>query len=79
MKNGNGSQTKQKGPKVLRQVTIDVLDNSSVTVNGPINHPALILDIFSKAMAAVAQHIAKQESKLVVATRPQIVIPGRKN
>lgn len=80
MKNGNTSQqAKQKDPKVLGTVTIDVLDNNSVTVNGPINQPALILDIFSKAMSAVAQHIAKQESKLVVATRPQIVVPGRKN
>jgi phosphoribosyl-dephospho-CoA transferase len=80
MKNGNTSQqAKQKDPKVLGTVTIDVLDNNSVTVNGPINQPALILDIFSKAMAAVAQHIAKQESKLIAAPPPKIVTPGRKN
>lgn len=81
MKKGNSGpqQTEQEGPKVLGTVTIDVLDNNSVTVNGPINQPALILDIFSKAMSAVAQHIAKQESKLIAMPPPKIVIPGRKN
>jgi len=61
---------------------IDVLDNNSVTVSGPIDQPALILDIFSKAMAAVAQHIAKQEQgpKLItVAQQPVIAMPIRKN
>ena len=82
MKKGNGpQQVKTESPKVLGRVTIDVLDNNSVTVSGPIEQPALILDIFSKAMAAVAQHIAKQGQgpKLITVPQPKIMAPIRKN
>lgn len=81
MKKSNGSQKiKQEDPKVLGQVVINILDNGSVSVGGPINQPALILDIFSKAMAAVAQHISKQEPKLIAAPQqPVIAMPTRRN
>ena len=81
MKKGNSGpqQVKQEGPKVLGRVTIDILDNNSVTISGPINQPALILDIFSKAVAAVAQHISKQEPKLITVPQPKIVVPARRN
>jgi hypothetical protein len=80
MKKNNGSQqAKQEGPKVLGRVTIDILDNNSVSVSGPIEQPALMLDIFSKAMAAVAQYISKQEPKLITVLQPKIVVPARKN
>lgn len=78
-KNDGPQQVKHESPKVLGRVTIEVLDNNGVTVSGPIEQPALILDIFSKAMAAVAQHISKQRPKLITVAQQPVVVPTKRN
>jgi len=57
-------QTKsQKEPTVLGTVKILVLSDGNVSVMGPVNNPVIMLNIFGRAMAAVANHIAESEEK----------------
>ena len=65
-------QTKsQKEPTVLGTVKILVLSDGNVSVIGPVNNPVVMLNIFGRAMAAVANYIAEsEEKKRVVSEAP---------
>ena len=67
-------QTKnQKEPTVLGTVKILVLSDGNVTVVGPVNNPVVMLNIFGRAMAAVANHVAKSEEENQATPKPPIV------
>ena len=67
-------QTKsQKEPTVLGTVKILVLSDGNVSVIGPVNNPVIMLNIFGRAMAAVANHIAESEEKKRVVPEAPIV------
>ena len=45
-------------PIVLGKVEIIVFTDGNVSVVGPVDNPVVMLDIFGKAMGAVARHVA---------------------
>jgi len=63
----------QKEPTVLGTVKILVLSDGNVSVMGPVNNPVIMLNIFGRAMAAVANHIAESEQRKQVVPEAPIV------
>jgi hypothetical protein len=65
---------KDDKPTVLGKVEILVLSDGNVSVRGPVDNPVVMLNIFSKAMAAVANHVAtKITEDMIVPQKPPIV------
>ncbi|MBE9572715.1 MAG: hypothetical protein IMF11_18980 [Proteobacteria bacterium] len=68
-------ENKQDKPTVLGEVKILVLSDGNVTVVGPVDNPVVMMNIFSRAMAAVANHVAMKENEngIVVPQEPPLV------
>lgn len=58
MNDDNVEMVRDDKPTVLGTVKILVLSDGNVQVTGPVDNPVIMLNIFSKAMAAVANHVA---------------------
>ena len=65
----------QGEPIVLGEVKILVLSDGNVSVVGPVDNPVVMLNIFSRAMAAVANHVAMQvkPGQVAVPQKPPLV------
>jgi len=48
----------QSKPTVLGKVEIFIYNDGNVSVTGPVDNPVVMLNIFGRAMAAVANHVA---------------------
>ncbi|MCK4819806.1 hypothetical protein KA005_28840 [bacterium] len=65
----------QDKPTVLGTVEILVMSDGNVSVKGPVDNAVVMLNIFSRAMAAAANHVAMKEkpSQIVVSQKPPLV------
>jgi len=63
----------QKEPTVLGTVKILVLSDGNVSVMGPVDNPVIMLNIFGRAMAAVANHVARGVEENQVIPKAPIV------
>jgi len=76
----NKNQVKEpKEPTLLAKVEISVFSDGNVSVTGPIANPALAMDIFGKALGAVARYTNDQASKnssIITPVKPKIVVPN---
>jgi len=66
----------QKETTVLGTVKILVLSDGNVSVNGPVDNPVIMLNIFGRAMEAVANHVAKKMEDSQVTPQTPIVSPN---
>jgi hypothetical protein len=54
-----------KEVRVVGKIEIFVLSDGNVTVSGPLKNTAAIIDIFGKALGALANFINKEASPIV--------------
>ena len=59
MDQNNVNEENQKAA-VVATFTIDMCSDGSVNVGGPIRSPAVVLDVFGRALTAVADFIARE-------------------
>uniref|UniRef100_A0A6M3JU44 Uncharacterized protein n=1 Tax=viral metagenome TaxID=1070528 RepID=A0A6M3JU44_9ZZZZ len=63
--------------KVIARFGISVLSDGNVNISGPIKEPIFVLDVFGRAMSAVANFIVQEKQKSIIEpAKPSIIIPG---
>ena len=56
----------EKKVEIVGKVEIFMLSDGNVSVSGPLKNTALIINVFGKALEAVANFVGKEDSPIIV-------------
>jgi len=57
---------RKETPVMVARITIDLLNNGQVTVNGPLNDVHLFRDMMNKGDRAAIEYQAREASRIVI-------------
>lgn len=66
---------KNEEVKIIGKVEIFLLSNGEVQVKGPLKNSLIMMDVFGKALLAVANFTANEMKDCAVIEQPNIILP----